>query len=287
MDLEETVSRAVKEDLGEGDITTRAILGDGSAVSGSAEIRAKQAGVLCGGAVLHEVFRQVDPDLAVSSDFDDGDILMSGDRVFTIRGRLAGILVGERTALNFLQRLSGIATETAAFVRAVEGTSARICDTRKTTPTFRALEKLAVTAGGGENHRFGLYDMMLIKENHIEAAGGVRPALEAADRYIRNGASKIRVEIETRNAGEVEEVLESFRAGCYIHRIMLDNMPSPEMGQMVGRIRSVAGDQIEIEASGGVSLETVRGIAETGVDLISVGALTHSPRAFDFSLIFV
>jgi nicotinate-nucleotide pyrophosphorylase (carboxylating) len=271
-ELAAIVGRALAEDIGPRDLTTE-LTTDPDARAG-AVVRAKQAGVLAGVRASVAAFGAVDPSLEVFVEREDGSILRGGDTVMRVSGRAASILKAERTALNFLQRMSGIATLTAEFVRAVGGTRARITDTRKTAPGLRLTDKMAVRAGGGVNHRFGLYDMVLIKDNHITAAGGITAAVARCRGLGRLGG--IAVEVETKN---LEEVAEALRCGG-VQRIMLDNFHPDAMRDAVRMI----GGRTEVEASGNVTLATVRAIAETGVDFISVGALTHSAPALDLSL---
>jgi nicotinate-nucleotide pyrophosphorylase (carboxylating) len=269
--IADVVARALAEDVGSGDVTTRATVPDGA--QGVATITQKAPGVVFGLDVAEAAFRAADASLTVERLGPEGEWREPGTPVLRVSGHAAGILTAERTALNFLQRLSGVATLTARYVRAIEGTGARILDTRKTTPTLRPLEKAAVVAGGGTSHRFGLFDMVLIKENHVAAAGGIGNAVRAARALAGDG---IAIEVEAQTADEVREALE---AGA--PRILLDNM-TPE--QMRAIVAEVAG-RAELEASGNVNLDTVRGAAETGVDFVSVGALTHSAPALDLSLI--
>jgi nicotinate-nucleotide pyrophosphorylase (carboxylating) len=238
---------------------------------------AKQDGVVAGLPVAGMVFRAVDPRVVFRMLKRDGDRIRKGEKVALVGGEIQGILSAERTALNFLQRLSGIATLTARYVQEVKGTKTKILDTRKTTPGLRVLEKYAVKAGGGENHRMGLFDMILIKENHIKAAGGVSKTIVRA----RSKSRGKKVEVEVRNPSEAREAVESKPDW-----IMLDNMRSDQMRKAVELIRS-ASRAIKIEASGRVNLKNVRKIALTGVDFISVGALTHSAPALDMSLILI
>ncbi|HEU0014212.1 MAG TPA: carboxylating nicotinate-nucleotide diphosphorylase [Longimicrobium sp.] len=267
------IDAALAEDVGPGDFTTLwTVPADRRA---EARIVAKAAGVIAGSDVAVEVFRRVDPSLQVAVAAGDGTAVEPGDVAMTIRGSARSILTGERAALNFMQRLSGVATMARRYVRAVEGTGARIIDTRKTTPGMRALEKAAVVAGGGANHRFGLHDMVMIKDNHIAAAGGITAAVEAVRAANDRG---LRVEVETTSLDEVREAL---RAGA--DRIMFDNMTPELMRQAVALVRAHS-PRPETEASGGITLDTIRACAETGVDFISVGALTHSAPALDLSL---
>jgi nicotinate-nucleotide pyrophosphorylase (carboxylating) len=267
--VQELIDRALAEDVGSGDVTSAALVPPDARAR--ARIVQKEPGVVAGLRVAEGVFRRVDPELRWHPHVREGEWRESG-LVAEVAGNAASILRGERVALNFLGRLSGIATLTARFVRAVDGTDARILDTRKTTPGLRALEKQAVKAGGGDNHRFGLFDALLVKENHIAAAGGVAEATRRALATARDG---MRVEIECSSLAEVDEALA---AGAKL--LLLDNFGTEEMSAAVRRV----GGRAELEASGNVSLDSVRGIAETGVDYISVGALTHSAPALDLSL---
>lgn len=268
------VARALAEDIGSGDRTTLWTVP--LPRRATARIIAKQDGVLAGSEPLLETFRQIDSDLAIEQHADDGDRVVAGQRLFRLEGSARSILTGERVALNFLQRLSGVATLTRAFVDAVEGTGARILDTRKTTPGLRMLEKTAVRYGGGDSHRVGLFDMVLIKENHIRAAGGIPAAVEAVRRANEEG---LKVEVETTSAAEVREAI-----AVGVDRILFDNMPTRDLEAAVALVRASEAP-IETEASGGVTLATVSAIAKTGVDFISVGALTHSATALDVSLL--
>jgi len=268
------IEEAILEDLGMGDLTTDAIVAANA--QGYGEIKVKETGIIAGLDIAAQVFQFVDPAVELKIVREDGTAVNAGTLVASVEGPLAGILKAERTALNILQRMSGIATLTRKFVSAVEGTRARITDTRKTPPGLRILDKLAVKLGGGVNHRFGLDEMVLIKDNHIVAAGGIGQAIELSLRHLREGKRDSKIELETRN---VDEVREALKFGG-VHRIMLDNFSVSEMKQAVEAIKG----RVEIEASGNVSLENVRAIAETGVDFISVGALTHSPKALDISL---
>jgi nicotinate-nucleotide pyrophosphorylase (carboxylating) len=232
--------------------------------------------VVAGLDVAAEVFRRVDPALEVVPLADDGGEVMCDDLVMRVSGSAASILTAERTALNFLQQLSGVATMTRRYVDAIAGTGARVIDTRKTTPGMRLLEKAAVVAGGGANHRVGLFDMVMIKDNHIAAAGGITAAVDAVRAMNDRG---LRVEVETT---DLDEVREALAAG--VDRIMFDNMTPELMRQAVALVRAAGDAWPETEASGGITLETIRGYAQTGVDFISVGALTHSAPALDLSL---
>jgi nicotinate-nucleotide pyrophosphorylase (carboxylating) len=267
------IDAALAEDVGPGDFTTLWTVPEDRRAE--ARIVAKSPGVIAGSEVAAEVFRRVDPSLEVIVDAADGTAVMPGEVAMTIRGSARSILTAERTALNFMQRLSGVATVTRRYVRAVQGTGARVIDTRKTTPGMRALEKAAVVAGGGANHRFGLHDMVMIKDNHIAAAGGITAAVKAVRRQNERG---LKVEVETTNLDEVREALA---AGA--DRIMFDNMNWPLIHEAVELVRA-ADPRPETEASGGITLETIHAYAETGVDFISIGALTHSAPSLDLSL---
>lgn len=272
--LNALVRAAIKEDVGEGDFTTEWTLPPGQ--RGEARVVAKSPAVLAGTAAFREVFRQIDPSVLVDVLLDDGDDVDTEVMVIRLEGLTGSLMTGERAALNFLGRLSGIATLTRQFVEALSGTRARVVDTRKTTPGWRALEKDAVRAGGGKNHRMGLYDLVLIKDNHIAAAGGITAAIESVR---RNNARGLPVEVEVGDLGGLEEALA---AG--VDRILLDNMTPEQVGAAVQRARAWEGEVPELEASGNVTLETVRAFGETGVDLVSVGALTHSAPTADFSM---
>jgi nicotinate-nucleotide pyrophosphorylase (carboxylating) len=268
--VQELIDRALAEDVGAGDITTEALVPADS--RSRARIVQKAPGVVSGLHAAESVFRRADPELRWHGHAEEGRWREEG-LVAEVAGATASILRGERVALNFLGRLSGVATLTARYVRAVEGTGARILDTRKTTPGLRALEKRAVADGGGTNHRFGLFDAILAKENHVAAAGGVA---EATRRALAAAGDGLLVEIECRTLDEVREAIE---AGA--PRVLLDNMSLDEMRAAV----AISAGRAELEASGNVTLETVRAIAETGVDYVSAGALTHSAPVLDLSLI--
>jgi nicotinate-nucleotide pyrophosphorylase (carboxylating) len=254
------------EDVGDGDLTTERVVPAGATCE--AALLLKEPGVVCGLEVAESIFRALDPEVSFQAEAADGDRFVQPARVASLAGAAAPILTGERTALNLLGRLSGIATLTRRFVDAVEGTGAVVLDTRKTTPGLRAHEKYAVRCGGGENHRFGLDDGILIKDNHLALAGSIGEA-------VRRAANGVPVQVEAETLDGVREALE---AGA--DSILLDNMSVDELGQAVALVDGRA----KLEASGGVSLDTIRAIAETGVDFISIGALTHSARSLDVSL---
>jgi nicotinate-nucleotide pyrophosphorylase (carboxylating) len=267
------IAWALAEDIGSGDVTAEFFTGPDRRAS--ARIVARQPCVLAGGSVAEEVFRRVDDTLQIVHHRGDGDRLERGDVALTISGRAASLLTAERTALNFLQRLSGVATLTREYVEAVRGTPARILDTRKTTPGWRLLEKAAVASGGAVNHRIGLYDMVMVKDNHL-AAGTSLADLQASIRRVRTERPEIRIELEADTLDQVRDFLTL--EGVDV--ILLDNMP-PAMLREAVALRKPG---LVFEASGGITLETIRSVAETGVDFISVGALTHSAKAVDLSM---
>ena len=271
-EIERIIRTALEEDIGLGDVTTEVTVARDTVAR--AELVAKEDFTLAGIDVAAKVFRILDPDVSFEKIFTDGQSVRKGEVIAWLKGKASVLLQGERVALNLLQRMSGIASLTAKYVAEVEGTNAIIVDTRKTVPGLRALDKYSVRMGGGRNHRIGLFDGVLIKENHIAAAGGISAAIERAKQQLPH---TLKIEIETCDLAEVEEALH---AGADI--IMLDNMTLDEMRQGVELIAAKA----LVEASGGVNLERVRDIAETGVDIISVGALTHSVTAADISMLF-
>lgn len=272
-EIQKIVKNALKEDLGKGDITSNLIIPDTQ--KGEGIILAKEKGIIAGLEVAKLVFRQVDPKLVFKSLVKDGTEVMPNQRIASVKGRVKTILMAERTALNFLQRLSGIATLTNQYVIKVKGIKVKILDTRKTTPGLRILEKYAVRKGGGENHRQGLYDMILIKDNHIQSAGSIF----SATKKVLEKRRSLKIEVETKNQKEVKEA-SNFK----IDRIMLDNFKLRDLKKAVQLIRK-KNKKIEIEASGQVTLKNVRAIALTGVDYISIGSLTHSAKALDLCLI--
>lgn len=275
MDINAFIANALAEDLGtDGDQTSLACISEGS--TNTAHLLVKENGVLAGVGLAKEIFAVVDQRLAIKQVLQDGDAVRPGDVAFYVSGPSRGILSAERLVLNCMQRMSGIATVTRKYANAISHTKARVLDTRKTTPGLRYLEKEAVKIGGGENHRFGLFDMVLIKDNHIDACGGITNALEKTRAYQQKKGTRLRVEIETRNMAEIEEAL-----ACGIaDRIMLDNFTPAETKAAVEFING----RVETESSGGITLETIASYAECGVDYISVGALTHSVKSLDLSL---
>ncbi len=274
MTIEETIDLALSEDLGDGDHTSLATIP--SNARGKAILTAKENGILAGVQVAEQVFKKVDPSVRIDFQKNDGDQIQPGDVVFTVEGKSQLLLSSERTALNFIQRMSGIATFTHQIVQEINGLNTKLLDTRKTTACNRALEKLAVKIGGGHNHRFGLYDMIMIKDNHVDFAGGIQEAIQATKSYLSKNGKDLQIEIEVRNFKELDEVL---RIGG-INRIMLDNFTPENLRTAVQLING----RFETEASGGISINSIREYAETGVDYISVGALTHQIKSLDLSL---
>ena len=272
--LELFIRNALREDVGDGDHSSLA------AVPATARKRArlliKDTGVLAGAALAPIIFRAVDPDLEVTPLLEDGALVKPGDVGLTVQGKAQSILQAERLVLNCMQRMSGIATRTRHFTGLIAHTKAKLLDTRKTTPNFRMMEKWAVVIGGGVNHRFGLFDMIILKDNHVDYAGGITQAIRATRDYLRRTGKDLKIVVETRSLDEVDEVLEV--GGVY--RIMLDNMSPELMREAVARIHG----KYFTEASGGITEDTIVAVAETGVDYISVGALTHSIKSLDISL---
>jgi len=272
--LRRFIAAALAEDVGEGDHTSLATIPQGK--TGEAQLIIKEPGVLAGVEEALAVLEQVDATLAVEVFKTDGQPVQVGDVVLAVNGNIHSILIAERLLLNIMQRMSGIATATRRIVALLEGTDTQVLDTRKTTPLLRFLEKKAVVAGGGVNHRFGLYDMILIKDNHVDYAGGIRAAVEKANRYRATLDKPIAIEVEVRNLDEVRQVME---AGD-VERIMLDNFDPEQVREAVALING----RLVTEASGGITEETVREYADAGVDYISMGALTHSVKSLDMSL---
>ena len=274
MDIDEIIERTLQEDLGDGDHTSLAtILPDSK---GKAKLIIKNDGIICGLPIAEKVFRKVDPDLLLELYTTDGSVVETGEIALTVEGRIRSILAAERTVLNFMQRLSGIATYTFRRNREIKGTKAKILDTRKTTPLMRELEKYAVRTGGGINHRFGLYDMILIKDNHVDYANGIVNAISSVQKYLENTGRKLKIEIEVRT---FQELLEVINYGG-VDRIMLDNFTPEDVASAVQLVKG----RFETEASGGIQLSNIRKYAESGVDFISVGGLTHRFSSLDMSL---
>ena len=271
---EKIIKEALAEDIGDGDHSTLSTIPEGA--SSTARCLIKAEGILAGIALAARIFYILDPRVRIRNLKEDGDPVSYGDIVFEVSGPSRSILTGERLVLNFMQRMSGIATMTRKVVKLLEGTSCKVLDTRKTTPLIRHMEKWAVHIGGGTNHRFGLYDMIMIKDNHIDFAGGLEKAIVACHEYQKTNNLHLPIVVETRNLTEVEKVLHI--GG--ISRILLDNMDLDTLTQAVSLCRG----KVPTEASGGINLDTAAGIARTGVDYISMGALTHSVQSLDISL---
>jgi nicotinate-nucleotide pyrophosphorylase (carboxylating) len=274
MTIDEIIEAALREDIGDGDHTSDACIP--LTAQGRAQLLVKESGVVAGVGLAVRIFHAVDPKLEVDVRIADGAQITVGDVVLTVAGSSNSILKAERLVLNFMQRMSGIATHTQRLVKLTEGTNAKLLDTRKTTPLLRELEKLAVKLGGGHNHRFGLYDMVMIKDNHIDMAGGLENALQRVKTHLSEIGKDLRIEVEVRDFEELDEAL---RIGGF-HRIMLDNFPPEKLKLAVERI----GGRYETESSGGITEANLREHALTGVDYISVGALTHHIHSLDLSL---
>jgi nicotinate-nucleotide pyrophosphorylase (carboxylating) len=272
--LRQFITTALSEDIGDGDHSTLSAIPEKA--TSRARLLVKEDGVLAGVELAWKIFHQVDSQLRVDVKLTDGSEIKKGDIALTVEGSARSILTAERLVLNCMQRMSGIATKTHLYIKLVEGTGVKLLDTRKTTPNFRLLEKWAVLIGGGQNHRIGLFDMIMLKDNHIDMAGGISKAIIRAKDYLRVQNRNLRIEVETRSLDEVQEVLQT--GGVDV--IMLDNMSPAEMKKAVELI----GGKYKTEASGGITEETVRKVAECGVDFISVGALTHTAKSIDLSL---
>jgi nicotinate-nucleotide pyrophosphorylase (carboxylating) len=272
--ISDFIAMALAEDIGDGDHSSLAsIPGD---AQNQARLLVKGDGILAGVELAGYIFNAVDPTLQVEVLLQDGATIKYGDVALTVKGKAQSILTAERLVLNCMQRMSGIATYTHHLTELIKGTGAKLLDTRKTTPNFRIMEKWAVVIGGGHNHRFGLFDMIILKDNHVDYAGGIKEAIVATQQYLQEKGKDLRIEVETRNLNEVRQAIET--GG--IHRIMLDNMTPEMMREAVAMI----GGKFETEASGGITETTIRSVAECGVDYISVGALTHSIKSIDLSL---
>lgn len=274
MDIESFISLSLHEDIGSGDHTSLATIP--AEAKGKARLLVKDEGIIAGVEIAIKTFHKVDPSLLVTVLIQDGSKVKFGDIVLTVEGSDRSILTAERLVLNCMQRMSGIATTTSKYAEKLSGLKAKVLDTRKTTPLMRELEKLAVRIGGGGNHRMGLYDMILVKDNHVDYAGGIKAAIRNVKKYLKEQGLQLPVEIETRNLDEVREAMEE--GG--IDRIMLDNYTPEELRKAVILIDG----KYETEASGGINLDTIRAYGETGVNFISVGALTHSVKSLDLSL---
>ncbi len=274
MIIDKLIDEALIEDIREGDHTSLATIPQDA--TGKAQLIIKQEGVLAGTIIGEKVFKKVDPDTEVEILINDGSRIKVGDIAMQVSGKSISLLTAERLALNFMQRMSGVASQTRHIADLLEGLHTKVLDTRKTTPLLRELEKYSVRMGGGLNHRFGLFDMILIKDNHIDFAGGIQQAINATHNYLKNNGLSLKIEIEVRDFEELNKVLEIGN----VHRIMLDNF-TPE--QLKEAIKIIDG-RFETEASGGITIKTIRSYAESGVDYISVGALTHQIQSLDMSL---
>ncbi|MFA5417931.1 MAG: carboxylating nicotinate-nucleotide diphosphorylase [Bacteroidales bacterium] len=272
--INKTIQFALDEDLGDGDHTSLATISDKA--SGEAIMLAKEEGILAGAEVAKMVFMAVDADLQVEIYLKEGSPLKKGDPILKVMGKSQSILSAERTALNFIQRMSGIATFTHKVASRIQGLNTKLLDTRKTTPANRMVEKLAVKTGGGNNHRFGLYDMIMIKDNHVDFAGGIENAVKKTQEYLKQKSKNLKIEVEVRNFYELDLILQLNG----IDRVMLDNFTPADLKKAV----QLVDGRLETEASGGISIDSIRDFAETGVDYISVGALTHQIKSLDISL---
>ena len=272
--VDELIELCIKEDIGDGDHTSLSCIP--SDEHGRMRLLCKQEGIIAGIEIAQVVFHRLDPEMEFEQVLSDGDRVKPGDVAFYVSGRLRSLLQAERILLNIMQRMSGVATQTTVYVKRLEGLRTKVLDTRKTTPGMRVLDKMAVKIGGGENHRMGLFDMILLKDNHIDFAGGIRPAIEGVRRYLAAKGKTIPIECEVRTLEDIDEV---FAAGG-VDRIMFDNF-TPEMTRRA--VEKVAG-RCETESSGGITFDTLRDYAECGVDFISVGALTHQIKSLDMSL---
>lgn len=271
--VDELIDIALREDIGDGDHTTLSCIPHD--LQGRARLLVKQDGILCGVEVAKKVFKKFDPELRIDVLISDGTPIRKGDVAFTVSGRTISILQTERLILNFMQRLSGIATQTQEYVQLLEGTKTRILDTRKTTPGMRLLEKYAVRMGGGLNHRIGLYDMILIKDNHIDYAGGVTAAITKTKKYLAELDKDLELVVEARTLDDIREILQ-----FDVLRILIDNFTPEETKEAIRLING----KCQTESSGGINKETIRAYAEAGVDFVSIGALTHQIRSLDLSL---
>ncbi len=272
--IDQLIDIAFSEDIGDGDHTTLSSIP--SSALGKAKLLVKEEGVIAGIEIAKRIFNRLDPSLAVTQFINDGEEVRVGDVVFVVSGKVQSLLQAERLVLNVMQRMSGVATVTRRYAKALEGTKTRVLDTRKTTPGMRMLEKEAVRLGGGTNHRIGLFDMILLKDNHVDFAGGIPNAIKRAQEYLKEKGKDLKIEIEVRNFEELDQAIQT--GG--IDRIMLDNFTPDQTREAVQRING----RYETESSGGITFDTLREYAECGVDFISVGALTHSVKSLDLSL---
>lgn len=274
MTIDEIIEKALSEDIGDGDHTSLSTIPKDA--KGKAELLIKEDGILAGIKIAEKVFKKVDENIVFKALLDDGAKVKKGDIAFVVEGNSISLLSAERLALNFMQRMSGIATATRKIVDKLDGLNTKVLDTRKTTPNLRVIEKEAVVIGGGENHRMGLFDMIMIKDNHVDFAGGIAKAIESTKKYLKEKNKDLKIEIEVRNFDELNEVLKTGD----VDRIMLDNFSVIEMKKAI----EIIDGRYKTEASGGITIDTIREYAETGVDYISVGALTHHIKSLDMSL---
>ena len=272
--IDSLINISLLEDIGDGDHTTLSCINHD--LIGKAQLLVKQEGILCGIEVAKKIYEKFDPTLKITVKLEDGAKIKPGDVAFTIEGKTISILQTERLVLNFMQRLSGIATQTNEYVQLLSGTKTKVLDTRKTTPGMRLLEKYAVKVGGGENHRIGLYDMILIKDNHIDFAGGVTKAIQKTKKYLIQNKKDLKIVVEARTLQDIKDILEF----SDIHRILIDNFTPEQTKEAIQLING----RCKTESSGGITKESIRAYAESGVDYISVGALTHQIKSLDLSL---
>ncbi len=274
MKIDQIISNAIIEDIADGDHTTLSCIP--ATAMGKTELLVKEEGILAGVEVAKKVFSQIDKDLKLEIYINDGEKIKVGDIVFHVSGKVQSILQAERLVLNIMQRMSGIATQTNLYAERIKDLKTKVLDTRKTTPGIRILEKMAVKIGGGENHRMGLYDMIMLKDNHIDFAGGIKQAIESTNKYLKEKNKDLKIEIEVRDFEELNQVLETGN----VDRIMLDNF-TPE--ETIKAVKLIAG-KYETESSGGITINDLRSYAECGVDFISIGALTHQIKSLDLSM---
>jgi nicotinate-nucleotide pyrophosphorylase (carboxylating) len=272
--IDRLINLAIAEDIGDGDHSSLACIPENE--QGKVHLLVKEEGVLSGIEITKEILKKIDSNLKIEILLNDGTKIKPGDIAFIISGRVISILQAERLILNFLQRMSGIATQTAVYADLIKDLPTKVLDTRKTTPGLRFIEKLAVLTGGGENHRLGLFDMIMLKDNHIDFAGGIEPAINKVTDYLKKQGKNLKIEVEVRDFKELNEVLKVGK----IHRIMLDNFSVEDTKKAV----KIINGRFETESSGGINLETIRKYAECGVDFISIGALTHQIKSLDLSL---
>lgn len=272
--INQLIDLAIAEDIGDGDHTSLSCISENE--QGEVKLLVKEEGIIAGVELTKEIIKKVDSNMKMEIFIEDGTKIKPGDIAFKISGRVISILQAERLLLNFMQRMSGIATQTAVYANLIKDLPTKVLDTRKTTPGLRHIEKLAVEIGGGTNHRMGLYDMVMLKDNHVDFAGGIEPAINKVNSYLKQKNKDIRIEVEVRNFEELQQVLNTGN----VHRIMLDNFSVEDTKKAV----KIINGKYETESSGGITLKTLRSYAECGVDFISVGALTHQIKSLDLSL---